>query len=424
MHIKSIHLEYIAKRIYNLYSDSLRLDLLAGRVREIADSKKILIPSELVWESIYDILNDYSNHHNKRLAIDKITKIFELLLEPLVYPNEFIYKLLPTAIIDDINKYLGEDKLEIQIRGRNLVLIELNKARMRDTRTLTDYISEAREYFKSEYSKVKIVGLHYEYDFNVNIGELFRHQNTNTTQVYKDLDIHENLGLVNGETKAFIYLFRHGYIKDFEVRQRPDRLGVEYDYAVCRIDESKLLQSEDPISNIIDTNNSKRSSRIGSNIQENDSVDIIKTNKQKNRFPFTIHGGTTWENIYIKFNNDEEVTIMVNCYKHNTSFADMGFIDNRSGKPNSEWALLIIFAKNGGRLSSGNPEARDRYKKIKQLLSDSLKYYFSIEYDPFKKYNKSDGYELKLNLSYPKQIQEKISNSLSDEINDMFKGYS
>ncbi len=232
---------HIAYTVHRLYCNLSRLNILIETLKGMNLPKHIPIPYDLGYETISDILKYFSGHNNRKVGMRKILEILKLVINPHVH-NKFSEEL-SQGYISEFNTYLGEDKLEIQRRGNNFKLVELTQARMRDTRTLTDHISMAIEYFKSKYSKVNIFGLPYEYDFNSNIGELFRHQNTNTTQIYKDLDIHENLGLVNGETKAFIYLFRHGYIKDFEVKQHPKNLGFELDYALCYIDESKFLNN-------------------------------------------------------------------------------------------------------------------------------------------------------------------------------------
>jgi len=155
--------------------------------------------------------------------------------------------------------------------------------------------------------------------------------------------------------------------------------------------------------------------------QESSTSEKVK----KHSFPFTIPSGTTWENIYIQFKNREAVTITTSGHTHDTSFADMGFADGRNGKPNVQWYLMLLFAKNGGRLTAGNPDARTKYKKQKQNLAKELKEYFGIEYDPFKPYGKSDGYQIKINLAPPTRVEEvEEEESVSEEIDEMFRNLS
>lgn len=142
---------------------------------------------------------------------------------------------------------------------------------------------------------------------------------------------------------------------------------------------------------------------------------------QKPKFPYKIPAGTTWQNIYIQFKNPEVVTILVAGRTHETTFADMGFADKRDFTPNEQWLLFSILAKNNGSLSAGHPDAKDKYKKQKQLLSETLKSYFSLDADPFKTYGKKDGYSLKMGLSYQDVPKVEVNQSLESEIDDMFK---
>lgn len=142
---------------------------------------------------------------------------------------------------------------------------------------------------------------------------------------------------------------------------------------------------------------------------------------QKPKFPYKIPAGTTWQNIYIQFKNPEMVTILVAGRTHETTFADMGFADKRDFTPNEQWLLFSILAKNNGSLSAGHPDAKDKYKKQKQLLSDTLKSYFSLDTDPFKTYGKKDGYSIKIGLSYQDVPKIEVNQSLESEIDDMFK---
>ena len=225
-----------------------------------------------------------------------------------------------------------------------------------------------------------------------------------------------------------------GFITEYELEERViDDYGSVFDYAVCKIDEGQIIeQKEAPRSNepkaeeLIEKVIKHEHKHIFENsIQEKEiSIKINDdktTSRQKNKFPFAIQAGTTWESIYIQFKNSEAVTIQVSGHTHDTSFADMGFADGRTGKPNTQWTLLTLFAKNGGNLTAGSPDAKDKYKKHKQLLSDALKSYFSIDYDPFKPYGKTDGYSIKINLSYPEVQEETIPHSADNEIDEMFQ---
>lgn len=137
----------------------------------------------------------------------------------------------------------------------------------------------------------------------------------------------------------------------------------------------------------------------------------------KFRFPFTVPAGTVWEKIIIQFTDSEFVNIQVAGHSHTTGYADMGFVDSRSNRPNLQWVLLLVLAKNGGAITPRSHDAKDNFKKQKQLLSGKLKDYFAIEYDPFKAYER--GYEIKMTLIPPKK--EDVAPKVVDDVGDYFR---
>jgi hypothetical protein len=149
----------------------------------------------------------------------------------------------------------------------------------------------------------------------------------------------------------------------------------------------------------------------------------IENNKQ-NRFPHKLPSGTDWGNITIKFLDSERVFIKAYKFEHQTDYSSMGFEDKRNHKADSQWELFLILSKNNGVLSWKNSEAEDRFKKIKERLSKTLKHYFSIDYDPFRPYKKVRSYEIKITLIAPPTKNEKKESTkgagLSDEIKEMF----
>ena len=147
-------------------------------------------------------------------------------------------------------------------------------------------------------------------------------------------------------------------------------------------------------------------------------VSFEKVGVNKNRFPFKIPSGTTWQNIIIQFTSEDFVNIQVAGHSHPTGYADMGFVDGRTNKPNLQWTLLRVIAKNGGCLPSSSGDARDNYKKHKQILSEKLKEYFQIEFDPFEAYK--GGYQTKIVLAPPPSSPEEPNTDFS-EVEDMFR---
>ena len=135
---------------------------------------------------------------------------------------------------------------------------------------------------------------------------------------------------------------------------------------------------------------------------------LLKENKQdKNKFPYKLQAGTRWENFIIKFEDDENILIQVNKFKYNTNYKKMGFIGRGTNpRPSEVWNFFIVLAKREGELTINDHEARDKYKKQKELLAKTLQDYFSIDYDPFYPYRSSlekrgNSYKIKITLIPP-----------------------
>ena len=124
----------------------------------------------------------------------------------------------------------------------------------------------------------------------------------------------------------------------------------------------------------------------------------------KNKFPHKLPAGTKWENFTIKFENDENVFIQVKQFKHYANYKEMGFTGRGANPgPSEAWVFLKVLAQVQGELTLKDTEARDKYKKQKELLAKSLQDYFSLDYDPFYPYRSSseksgDSYKIKITL--------------------------
>jgi len=156
---------------------------------------------------------------------------------------------------------------------------------------------------------------------------------------------------------------------------------------------------------------------------------ITQTKKDnKNRFPYKLPAGTTWNNIIIKFEDDEKVYIQVKQFKLSTDYKEMGFVGaGKKPKPSEMWAFLRILAERNGELTIKDREAKDKYKKQKQLLAKSLQSYFSLDYDPFYPYNSSvekqgNSYKIKITL-IPSLIDSKKPNIVEESDNLGIKEY-
>ena len=160
--------------------------------------------------------------------------------------------------------------------------------------------------------------------------------------------------------------------------------------------------------------------------EEAASAQTVESHK---RFPSKLPSGTKWEDFIVTFLDDESVYITVRGIKHKATFKDMGFEDKRSARPNSQWGLLRILAKYGGELNWNTAEADVKFKKCKERLTEQLKNYFPLEYDPFYPYQDVNSYKIKLTLVLPQSNETAklipkapSSEEIHQEIEELFSG--
>ncbi len=100
------------------------------------------------------------------------------------------------------------------------------------------------------------------------------------------------------------------------------------------------------------------------------------------KFPYKLPRGTKWEDVTIKFLDDDTVQIFVRGKEHSTKFKDMGF-KGMGAKPSVLWVFLRVLAMYLGEIKASDHRAVDKYRKQKQLLSEALEDYFRLDSDPF-----------------------------------------
>jgi hypothetical protein len=151
------------------------------------------------------------------------------------------------------------------------------------------------------------------------------------------------------------------------------------------------------------------------------SLRLKEPEKTGPKFPYKIPSGTHWNNVIIKFLDNEKVEIWVKRLKHITDYNEMGMVGKgKVPSPSEQWIFLKVLAQCQGEITIKDTEAKDTYKKQKQGLTEILQKYFSIDYDPFYPYKSSheksgNSYKIKLTLIPPPAI---AMHSNSVEIND------
>ncbi len=149
-----------------------------------------------------------------------------------------------------------------------------------------------------------------------------------------------------------------------------------------------------------------------------------KKETDKFKFPYKLPAGTKWEEITIKFVDDENVYIQVKQFKHTASFKELGLVGRgKNPNPSELWAFLKVLAQVNGELAIKDAQARDKYKKQKELLAKALQSYFSLDYDPFYPYRSSsekqgNSYKIKITL-IPLQSDDAKSTAAAEENDDL-----
>lgn len=136
-------------------------------------------------------------------------------------------------------------------------------------------------------------------------------------------------------------------------------------------------------------------------IREGSKIAIEKSEDEKKyKFPHKLPRGTKWENITIKFLDDDTVHILTKGKEHSPSFKDMGF-EGRGGKPSVLWIFLRVLAMYSGEIKASDDKKDDSYKKQKQSLSEALESYFGLDFDPFHPFQTDKSYRVKFTLLPP-----------------------
>ncbi len=140
-----------------------------------------------------------------------------------------------------------------------------------------------------------------------------------------------------------------------------------------------------------------------------------------NKFPYKLPAGTEWGNFIIKFEDDENIYIQVKNIKHRVNYKDMGFVGRgKNPCPSEMWIFLKVLAMVNGELTLKDKEAKDKYKKQKELLTKKFQDYFRLEYDLFYPYKSSpekygNSYKIKVTLIPPNNKDEKLCTEVDED---------
>ena len=198
-------------------------------------------------EQIVNIFADANIHADKslyakwRIVLDAFGKMsapdeaIPHILESFAHPLNFADAPFRKIFVDKLNEVLAYAKLEMhttdkdaQVLGEDGFPYDATPPAPKAPQTTTDYVVETIKFFKDEYNKVRISGLTYEYPLRTAVGE-----------EGVDRDYTERL-------KALEQLQSVGFITTYKIDALEDAHGDHWYYAICKIDESKLTQKEEP----------------------------------------------------------------------------------------------------------------------------------------------------------------------------------
>lgn len=109
-------------------------------------------------------------------------------------------------------------------------------------------------------------------------------------------------------------------------------------------------------------------------------AEVLPDAEVRNRFPTP--PDARWNEIKIRFQNRDTVTIQCQGTVRTATYHEVGMADGRSGQPNKQWMLLYEMADDRGRMDIRSPHVSRLNKKRKELLSKSLQGYFGLADDP------------------------------------------
>lgn len=195
-----------------------------------------------------NITVDKSLYAKWRITLDAFNKIateegFFHILGEFCHPLNFEGKEKTRQdFIETLNNILSYEEIEIQPTERTVRIVSISGSPQSDfskptskTKTSIDYVIEAINFFKNEYNKVRVSGLEYDYE----LGENFAKANGDISE--EDADKH------TFKLKAIEQLKNVGFITEYKIEERVENEGYYvWDYAICKIDESKLTQKEAP----------------------------------------------------------------------------------------------------------------------------------------------------------------------------------
>ena len=107
---------------------------------------------------------------------------------------------------------------------------------------------------------------------------------------------------------------------------------------------------------------------------------------------YKLPGNAVWESLHMQFIDGHVVRV---SYPGKESkrfdFKDMGFVNERTMRPDMKWEMLRTIADRGGALTKEHWDFR-LHRNIKYELNEGLKQFFGMTKNPIPRYTRRHGY--------------------------------
>ncbi len=118
--------------------------------------------------------------------------------------------------------------------------------------------------------------------------------------------------------------------------------------------------------------------------------------------PFPTPPNSTWRDLSVRFLSDHRMEIRIGDQVETRNYAEAGFEDRRSEKPDSAWQLLCILAEKGGTISKPEQSGAAKWTGVEKRVQQIRKLFrkiFRIPGDPFEPFHQVRGYKAKFQIS-------------------------
>lgn len=462
-------LELIAKKIGDLDSGSNLVRFLDN----CGVDKELIIYPNTKWRMVYDALV-YLSSSNKEEDKEAFSKVIGEATHPLMHKGDEDAASLLRKQFDEYLKYDNRGVAYDKDTGTYLALLKMDddEARMYEQAATDEWVEVMEEKMKKQLefmcqpeNKEKISLLRKAYQALMNVVFLFCEKPSNPTVelnegfkfLYKLVNsIRNELKLTNVEAAPFSrneHFFYLPFNNLFEAEKVYKEKGSELSWQKIRPemnamygDIEELYQEVNGSDVIAEPDKQRKLNDIQLYLSElkEKSNEIKKTKEaevstiskieitklpelqikgfeekvvfqklknkriQLRKFPVDLR----WEEISIRFLNEQEIIVKAKNDTHQTTYEAMGFQDEKKKLPNKQWQFLRLLSLKKGEVTWENNsdlplKQINSIKKQKQLLSETLKSYFQIyDSEPFSDYKKEKAYRIKITLTPEPELKD------------------